>query len=233
MVRISDLYALQELDTEIDGLERALDELRSRHGADESTGVLEERIAELEEVVKTARQERRGASDEADDGRAKVVAVEEKLYGGSITNAKELRDLQKELESLQRQQAARDETALSALAAVELAETDLARVRAELSSGQSSWEAEQSQVSGEVEGLEAQVAALRQRRQAASRPVDAPTMALYERLRRMRAGRAVARVQRGACLGCRISLPSQVFQKARSGLAVVQCTSCERILYVG
>jgi predicted nucleic acid-binding Zn-ribbon protein len=47
-----------------------------------------------------------------------------------------------------------------------------------------------------------------------------------------RQGRAVAKVERGMCGGCRISLPMTVLQKARSGLDVVQCVSCERILYV-
>jgi len=42
----------------------------------------------------------------------------------------------------------------------------------------------------------------------------------------------VVKVERGMCQGCRISLPMSVLQKARSGFDVVQCVSCERILYV-
>jgi predicted nucleic acid-binding Zn-ribbon protein len=32
------------------------------------------------------------------------------------------------------------------------------------------------------------------------------------------------------CQGCRISLPMSVLQRARTGVSVVQCVSCERIL---
>jgi predicted nucleic acid-binding Zn-ribbon protein len=34
------------------------------------------------------------------------------------------------------------------------------------------------------------------------------------------------------CQGCRITLPTSMLQKARAGLGLVQCVSCERILLV-
>ena len=60
--------------------------------------------------------------------------------------------------------------------------------------------------------------------------IDAPTLGLYERLRSGRQGRAVARVERSICQGCRIGLPSHLVQRVRSGVVLVQCPSCERIL---
>jgi predicted nucleic acid-binding Zn-ribbon protein len=42
----------------------------------------------------------------------------------------------------------------------------------------------------------------------------------------------VAHVERGMCKGCRITLPMSVLQKARAGVGLVQCVSCERILLV-
>jgi len=62
--------------------------------------------------------------------------------------------------------------------------------------------------------------------------VDAGSARLYEALRSSRQGMAVAKVERGICQGCRITLPVSVLQKARSGAVIVQCSSCERILYV-
>jgi len=43
---------------------------------------------------------------------------------------------------------------------------------------------------------------------------------------------SVAKVEGGACQGCRISLPMNLLQKARSGNSLVQCSSCERVLYL-
>jgi predicted nucleic acid-binding Zn-ribbon protein len=59
-------------------------------------------------------------------------------------------------------------------------------------------------------------------------------VAAYDRLRRRRRGVAVVRVERGTCLGCRLTVPTVVLQRARSGTNPnpVQCPSCERMLYV-
>jgi predicted nucleic acid-binding Zn-ribbon protein len=233
MVRIPDLYALQELDAELDAAERTLADLRARQIEDESVQPAQERIDGLTVALRSAAQVQRSADDDAEDGKAKVTGVEEKLYGGSVTVARELKDLQKDLESLQRSQAAREETALDALTAVGSLHTELESSVHELERRRDEWQAEQAQIATDAETLDEKVAALRERRRTADAPIDAQTLALYERLRKMRGGRAVARVERGACLGCRISLPSHIFQRARSGMAVIQCTSCERILYVG
>lgn len=233
MVRVADLYSLQEIDSGIDATERLLAEAHDRQLEDPAVLEAREQLKVLADEVQHALAGKRDAGEVALDGRPHVAAVELKLYDGSVTNPKELASLQKEFESLTQQQAVRDQTALDAADLVEQSRAAQATAARGLAAGEAEWQASQAQIATEIQQLESNLTALRERRVAATRPVDAATMALYERLRRMRAGRAVARVQRGACLGCRISLPSQVYQKARSGLAVVQCSSCERILYVG
>lgn len=233
MVRVSDLYALQLVDSEIDDAARTLAELRARQLESEELAELRERLPELDQAARTAGGELREAETDVEDGKEKLAGVESKLYGGTITATKELRDLQKELEILQRQQRTREERALQAMIGAEEARGALGDTRRRIEEGTTAWETEQAQIVDEIAEVEGRLEALRGRRQAALRPIDQPSLALYEQLRRMRAGRAVARVQGGACLGCRIALPSTVFQRARSGMNVVQCTSCQRILYVG
>jgi predicted nucleic acid-binding Zn-ribbon protein len=233
MVRVSDLYALQLVDSEIDEVERTLTELRGRQTPSEELAELRERLPELEATVRSTAAELREAETEVEDGKEKLAAVETKLYSGSVTATKELRDLQKELEILQRQQRTREERALQAMIGADEARGGLSDTRERIENGAAAWDADQAQIVREIAEIEARLEVLRGRREAARWPIEQPTLALYDRLRRMRAGRAVARVQGGACLGCRIALPSTVFQRARSGMNVVQCTSCERILYVG
>jgi len=94
------------------------------------------------------------------------------------------------------------------------------------------WRQEQKELASEKERLEGELAGLEERRKQQSGLIDARVLALYDNLWERRQGRAVVKVERGMCGGCRISLPMSVLQKARSGLDVVQCVSCERILYV-
>src|SRR5579883_3403777 len=102
MVRVADLFALQEVDSQIDALQRTLDELRSRGDENEELLVAEQRLAELEGQRAEIETQQREAQYEVDDLRTQVEAVEAKLYGGGITSAKELRDLQRDLESIQK-----------------------------------------------------------------------------------------------------------------------------------
>jgi len=63
--------------------------------------------------------------------------------------------------------------------------------------------------------------------------VVGPTnLSLYETLRREKRGRAVSRIERATCLGCRIALPMGVVQHVRAGRELVFCPSCGRVLYV-
>jgi predicted nucleic acid-binding Zn-ribbon protein len=233
MVRIADLFALQEIDSAIDAAERQLTEIREQLTQESGLGEARARVAELEAELTESTSTLHSAEDEVEDGRAKVTEVEAKLYGGAITSSRELRDLQKDLEALQRLQQAREERALAVMTRVEGGRSEHSTLRQQIDEGQAAWTREQERLTAEQARLEGELDALRMRRQTALRPIDSTTMSLYERIRRMRGGRAVARVQRGACQGCHISLPSTVFQKARSGMVVVQCSSCERILFVG
>lgn len=233
MVRVSDLFALQEIDSAIDALDRSLTDIRSQQIGDESLAEERSRIDALELTARAAAAAQREAEVAVEDAKARVTPVEEKLYSGRVTSAKELQDLQMDMESLQRHQRALEETLLQALGVAEQTRGEAAAASRAQAEAEAAWQAEQARLTGEAAALEQQLAALRERRAQALRPIDSDSLRTYEQLRKTRAGRAVARVQRGACLGCRISLPSTIFQRARNGMAIVKCSNCERILYVG
>ena len=84
----------------------------------------------------------------------------------------------------------------------------------------------------EKEELEAAIAQLELNRNEMAAKLDTATLKLYENLRSKRQGKAVARVEQGMCQGCRIVLPMNKLQQIKTGHTMVQCGSCERILYL-
>jgi predicted nucleic acid-binding Zn-ribbon protein len=57
-------------------------------------------------------------------------------------------------------------------------------------------------------------------------------MALFEQVARARKGLAVCSATRdGLCSVCHVRLRPQVFQQVRHNDSVIQCDSCQRILY--
>ena len=110
------------------------------------------------------------------------------------------------------------------------AQQDLAGINAELTWLVAWWQNQQKQLIGELEGLKTDHTALEAKKRAQVALVDAVSMDTYRELRK-RKGTAVARIEKGICLGCRITLPNSDLQQAKSGQPV-KCSSCGRILYL-
>jgi len=224
------LYELQELDLEIDSDEQALERVISQLG--ESQAVLEARARlqaeqqRLEELV----HQQHTAEWEIDDVSNKVAAGEEKLFSGRIRNPKELSDLQQDVETLKAHRNRLEEKALVIIDQVEQAEAEVAGIKSHLEALTAEWQQQQNRLAHEKKKLQDTLDGLRQRRGRLSSGIDSGAVELYEELKESK-GTAVARVEQGICLGCRISLPITDLQRVR-GNSLVQCSSCGRILFL-
>lgn len=232
MIRGRQLYELQEVDLEIEAKGEALARVESRLGErealDEARAALSrerERLAELE-------TSQRLGEGEVEDLRAKTALLEGKLYSGSVRNPKELTGLQEQVEHLKKRGRGQEDALLDIMTDVEAVQQRVNSKSRELERMEKSWREEQNSLSREQAELRAALATLEQRRKELIVRIDSASLELYQTLRVKRQGRAVAKVERGMCQGCRIVLPMTELQRARMGEEIVQCSSCERILYV-
>lgn len=230
MTVAADLFALQETDFALDSARARLEETESQLGETEE---LTSARGWLEAAAEHLRQLRSTQSDlefEADEVRAKVAAVEAKLYSGDVTDSRELSDLDADLKSINHNLQTREDALLTSLEQTEEGEAAAAQAQAILSDIEARWKAGQAQLQAEKADLEPQIERLRAIREEQSAAADRASLSLYDILRERRDGSAVATVERGMCQGCRITLPRNIIQKARNPGALVQCVSCERIL---
>jgi predicted nucleic acid-binding Zn-ribbon protein len=72
---------------------------------------------------------------------------------------------------------------------------------------------------------------LQKERATVAGEIPTPTLALYEQVSRARKGVAVALAKDGLCVECHVRIRPQVYQQIRQNSAIVQCDSCQRILY--
>jgi hypothetical protein len=198
-----------------------------------------EELVEARDAATERRQELRAAEKqfkerewEADDLRGKIDPLEQRLYQGSVHIPKELEDLQREVDSLKRRRSELDDQALEAMEVLEQTQQALADAERELQELTETSGAEQGELRGRQAHLEEEIVELEGRRSEQVARIDGSLLRLYDQLLDSRQRRAVAKVEGGSCQGCRISLPMNLLQRARSGSGVVQCSSCERILYV-
>ena len=72
---------------------------------------------------------------------------------------------------------------------------------------------------------------LQSRRQELSDALSDAVRQLYERVRSVRRGVAVAEVRDGCCTRCNVRLRPQAYNDVRTSESIVSCESCGRILY--
>lgn len=226
------LYELQEVDLEIDAKRETLSEVLSRLGESEVLDEVRLSLARVEEKLVELQRTQKEVEREVEDLQAKAAMATDKLYGGTVKNPKELTSLQGQLSNFKRKMGDGDDKTLDIMSEVEAAQKEVSLKRNEVTKIEEEWQAEQASLSQEQTELSVALTTLEPRRKELASRLDTLSLELYEALRQKRQGRAVAKLERGMCQGCRIALPMSELQRARMGQELVQCGSCERILYV-
>ena len=232
MTTAAELHALQETDLAMDSAVARLNEIEAQLGETEELVAARELVEQRRGEVRQIQERQKSLDWDAEEARRKALEIEGKLYGGTVKNPKELEDLQADLSSLRFQLRKREDALLEVMLELEDAETALKEAEAVLAELEGAWKAEQASLAETQAVLKGEIQALDAKRSRQIEGMDRAPLSLYQILRERRQGAAVAVVERGLCQGCRISLPMSILQKARSGLGLVQCVSCERILLV-
>lgn len=201
----------------------------------DDTAALEElrvQCAEAQAAVTVLQPDLRNAELELESTRGHLADVEGKLYGGSVKNPKELVSLQQDATSIQARAKDQEDAALAVMTRVEQLQQASADLTQQLATAEEERRALETDLKQQQVQLEAEIAKLEEQRQGIAQYVPSRDMQVYSTLLTTRQGKAVARLERSLCHGCRITLPMSIQQRVRADQALVQCPSCNRILYV-
>ncbi len=230
MSAVNLLYQLQEIDQELESNEQALKQLASQLGESEAVVNARNKLALERELLGDLEKKQHSLEWEIDDLNEKLSTIEKELYGGKIHNPKELTNKQQEFNELKSRRNQLEDETLGLMEQFEHTTHSVAALDGELKALESEWKSQQQQLSDKVEQLKTIISNLTQKRQALVTGVDPETLEVYLQLKKQKRT-AVARVEQGICCGCRISLPVNELQLARSG-SLVRCGSCGRILFL-
>ncbi len=160
----------------------------------------------------------------------RIESTGERLYGGRVTNPKELSGLQQDLEYSKRSRENLEDETLAAMLLLEECEEAVSNATDRLADVEKAWREQQEAISQRIERLQANVSELREQRASAAGALRAHDLALYEDLKLKKGGHAVVLLKDGMCQGCRVSVSSSKAQLVRRGGELVTCTNCGRIL---
>jgi predicted nucleic acid-binding Zn-ribbon protein len=233
MSQVAEIRTLQELDDAAETHRAAFDEVERRLSSNEPLDEARRTFAAADSELAALRREQKRLDAQGQSLTARIVPEEKRLYDGSVKNPKELSSIQHEVELLKEQRRRIEDELLELLGRLEVAEREHGVALEAVTRLEAEWEKEQRDLKLEATRLQDSIARADARREAQRTRLTPRALQVYEGVRKRRGGMAVARIQGGACGGCRVSLPDAVRKLAFSAEQIPQCPNCERILYFG
>jgi len=228
---LASLWAVQQVDTQLAGARerraalddgtslRAEREVAQAAAADAAVRLHHTQAALRDHELQLATTESKQKKAEAD------------LYGGRISNPKELASIQEEIGSLARARDHLEDQILALLDRVEALTREADEARRASRALEERLAAHVVEFEQARDRLDAEIAALSAERALLAARLDPRLLKKYEGIAAQEGGVAMVAILGGFCGGCRNNVPPQFVSRVRDG-QVVTCERCHRILYV-
>jgi len=225
------LYELQSLDVEISKAKQGLAAL-------DGAKAMQKQLKAAKQAMETAEKSLADAEIELKDSELKLKSIDEKrtatekrLYGGAVTNPKELSSLEKEIAHLKNQQGQLDERVLELYDSVESLRVKANSVKELTGKYQKRVDDILVKETAERKRLEAELKELESRRDSLEVKVsDKKLLSKYDSLRKRTGSTGIAKVIDGKCGGCHILVTSFTIRKLFEAKEIECCESCGCIL---
>jgi len=223
---------------ELQNLESAIEESRRRIAAHpQRIADAEARLAHAKEAVDAAKQ-RLKASQEARREAEKEAAVYQSRLSkfkdqlSAVKTNKEYQAMQHEIETATKELGSVEETVIERMVEADALTADVKKTEQALAAEQKNIDAEKKTLTEELATVEAALKEATAKKDTLITSLAPPLVALFEQVSRARKGVAIALATRdGLCSACHVRLRPQVFQEVRRNDQIIQCASCNRILY--
>lgn len=230
------LLALQSLDTRIKRLRHQLDDLPEQQQLDSAQAQLEGLTQELDEVrleLDRSGADQRQLERETDVLTERRDVERARLYDGTVTNQRELRSVEAEIESTERRIAEHEETLLEVLERVEQLEGRAETLTKESETARGRIGELTTARDEAAAGLVAELAELRAERETRVAELDDELLRAYEvAVERGGGGAGVGRLEGNTCTACRMELSMADVGELLAGPPLTTCPQCRRLLVV-
>lgn len=224
-------FELQQVEQLIQSGRKQLGEIEAKITRNEAFEQATAGLSSAQKGLANLEKQYKELDAEAEPLRAQIKQINDKLYGGRIKNPKELLGYEQEGDIIKANLSKKDDTLLELMEKIESGKEAAGKLKEICKGAEAAWQAEKGVLQVQADKLKADVAALEDKRTEMLNAVDRDSLLTYEGVK-SRKGQAVVRVEQGRCLGCRVTLSVSELQHAR-GNAIVTCSNCGRILYLG
>jgi predicted nucleic acid-binding Zn-ribbon protein len=233
MGRSKTLYQVQQYDTQIDNATRRIQEINAILA--DSKSLDKAKNIEIDAEMELARKKKILTSTETvvRDHSLKIDQNQKKLYGGFVTNPKDLEDLQLESVSLNNYLSVLEERQLEAMLDMEEAQKVFNTASSEVTTIKAKMEIEHADLITEREELDRSITDATIQKETFLASNEIPDLSTYQTLRKSLGGISVTLMISDSCSSCGANIPSAIAQEARSPMKLAFCPTCKRILHPG
>lgn len=231
LTSLTDLLDLQEIDLQIDRLldqRQSLPELEAYKAAHEELAELETERDRAAALLKQAELELDKAEGELQLLEIKLEEHETRLFAGGMS-ARETEHMRLEVQSLKAQKGSLEEKVLGMLDDIEPVRERVATIEAKIEEVKARKADLESAIKTQWKQIDAELARKEERKEEALVPIGPELLDLYDKLRGIKEGVAVASYDHGVCGGCHMTFsPAEQEEAFESELP--RCVHCRRIL---
>jgi predicted nucleic acid-binding Zn-ribbon protein len=229
-VELNRVIRLQHLETTVDDARRRIAEHPAR------TQALEARLQQARDLVGTTKARLAAAAEKRRVDEKEVAAVQTRLskYKDQLLEVKTNREytaMLHEIEAAQNDIRVREDRILEIMMEADELTASLKKNEAELKIAEKDHAAERTTLEAEMAQLRSDIERAAVERQKLAAEIDRSVLGVFEQVAKSRRGVAVAEAKNGHCTICHVRLRPQVFNEIRRNAAIIQCDSCQRILY--
>jgi hypothetical protein len=224
------VIALQRLDSAAhDARRRLADEPERLKQLDARLEAARDAVASAKERLAANQTARRAIEKDLAVHQGRLSKFRDQLM--SVKTNVEYQAMQKEIEFAQHEVKAYEDKILEGMLEADDLTASLKRAEAESTAEQKAVEADRKALAAELAGVRESLERITGERAELVRALSPPVLATFELVARRRNGIAVAEARDGVCTICHVRLRPQVFNVVRRNDEIVQCDSCQRILY--
>ena len=225
------LIELQRLDTVIaDARARVTAHPARLADADGRLAAARQAVEAIKDRIKQNQEERRTLEKDAAVYQGRLSKYKDQL--AAVKTNREYQAMQHEIATAQQELGGAEEKVIEHMVASDGLGTELKAAEAALAVQQKAVDAEKKTLATELSEVETALTKALEARATVIGSLEAPLVARFEQVSKLRKGVAICEATRdGLCSVCHVRLRPPVFQQVRANAGVVQCESCQRILY--
>jgi predicted nucleic acid-binding Zn-ribbon protein len=224
------LIALQRLDTAARDAERRLaEEPERQHAFDARLEEARLRLASAKQHLADSQTARRGIEKDVAVHQGRLSKFREQAM--AVKTNQEYHAVQHEIAFAESEVKALEDRILERMLEADDLTSAVKRAETELTAEQKAVDAERRTLSADLAALRETLERAGAERRAIALTIDPHVLAIFELVSRRRNGVAMAEAKQGMCTLCHVRLRPQVFNTVLRNEQILQCDSCQRILY--